>query len=141
MEATSPDGHAYLMAWIVKTSDEKSLTKDLETTLKDSMKSVDKDTSQHELDQNGSHFYVISGSGVDKRAGTKVKFPVGIFAAANQELRDVGLKPLGNIGEASLADADAVADHGDGDIGGFARLRGHVALSVVFKLADHRGIG
>ena len=29
VEATSPDGHAYLMAWIVKTSDEKSLTKDL----------------------------------------------------------------------------------------------------------------
>ena len=81
VEATSPDGHAYLMAWIVKTSDEKSLTKDLETTLKDSMKSVDKDTSQHELDQNGSHFYVVSGSGVDKRAGTKVKFLVGIFAA------------------------------------------------------------
>jgi hypothetical protein len=83
VEATSPDGHAYLMAWIVKTSDEKSLTKDLETTLKDSMKSVDKDTSQHELDQNGSHFYVVSGSGVDKRAGTKVKFLVGIFAAGD----------------------------------------------------------
>jgi hypothetical protein len=81
VEATSPDGHAYLMAWIVKTSDEKSLTKDLDATLKDSMKSVDKDTSQHELDQNGSHFYVVSGSGVDKRAGTKVKFLVGIFAA------------------------------------------------------------
>lgn len=83
VEATSPDGHAYLMAWIVNTSDEKSLTKDLEATLKDSMKSVDKDTSQHELDQNGSHFYVISGSGVDKRAGTKVKFLVGIFAAGD----------------------------------------------------------
>ena len=81
VEATSPDGHAYLMAWIVKTSDEKSLTKDLEATLKDSMKSVDKETSQHELDQNGSHFYVVSGSGLDKRAGTKVKFLVGIFAA------------------------------------------------------------
>jgi hypothetical protein len=83
VEASSPDSHAYLMAWIVKTSDEKSLTKDLEATLKDSMKSVDKDTSQHELDQNGSHFYVISGSGVDKRAGTKVKFLVGIFAAGD----------------------------------------------------------
>jgi len=81
VEANSPDSHAYIMAWIVKTSDASSLTKDLEATLKDSMKSVDKDTSQHELDQNGSHFYVVSGSGVDKRAGTKVKFLVGIFAA------------------------------------------------------------
>lgn len=81
VEANSPDSHAYIMAWIVKTSDTASLTKDLETTLKDSMKSVDKETSQHELDQNGSHFYVVSGSGVDKRAGTKVKFLVGIFAA------------------------------------------------------------
>ena len=81
VEATSPDSHAYLMAWIAKTSDQKSLTKDMETTLKDSMKSVDKDTSTHEFDQNGSHFYVVSGSGVDKRAGTKVKFLVGIFAA------------------------------------------------------------
>jgi hypothetical protein len=83
VEATSPDGHAYIMAWIVKNSDASSLTKDLEATLKDSMKSVDKDTSQHELDQNGSHFYVVSGSGVDKRAGTKVKFLVGIFAAGD----------------------------------------------------------
>ena len=38
------------------------------------MKSVDPDHQQHELDQNGSHFYVLNGSGVDKRAGTKVKF-------------------------------------------------------------------
>ena len=83
VEATSPDGHAYIMAWIVATSDTSSLTKDLDATLKDSMKSVDKDTSQHELDQNGSHFYVISGSGADKRAGTKVKFLVGIFAAGD----------------------------------------------------------
>ena len=83
VEATSPDGHAYLMAWIVKSSDEKSLTKDLDATLKDSMKSIDKETSQHELDQNGSHFYVVSGSGLDKRAGTKVKFLVVIFAAGD----------------------------------------------------------
>jgi len=81
VEASSPDSHAYLMAWIANTADQQSLTKDMETTLKDSMKSVDKDTSMHELDQNGSHFYVVSGSGVDKRAGTKVKFLVGIFAA------------------------------------------------------------
>jgi hypothetical protein len=83
VEATSPDGHAYIMAWIVKSTDASSLTKDLDATLKDSMKSVDKDVAQHELDQNGSHFYVVSGSGVDKRAGTKVKFLVGIFAAGD----------------------------------------------------------
>jgi hypothetical protein len=83
VEATSPDSHAYVMAWIVKGSDEKSLTKDLDVTLKDSMKSVDPDHKMHELDQNGSHFYVVSGSGVDKRAGSKVKFLVGIFAAGD----------------------------------------------------------
>jgi hypothetical protein len=83
VEATSPDGHAYIMAWIIKTSDEKSLTKDLDATLKDSMKSVDKGATEKEIDQNGSHFYVFNGSGVDKRAGTKVKFLVGIFAAGD----------------------------------------------------------
>jgi hypothetical protein len=83
VEASQPDNHAYIMAWIVKASDTASLTKDLDATLKDAMKSLDKDVAQHELDQNGTHFYVISGSGVDKRAGTKVKFLVGIFAAGD----------------------------------------------------------
>lgn len=81
VEATAPGNHAYLSAWIVKTADEKSLTKDLDATLKDAMKSIDPDPKQHELDQNGSHFFVISGSGVDKRAGNKVHFLVGIFDA------------------------------------------------------------
>lgn len=81
VEATAPGNHAYLVAWMVAAADEKSLTKDLEATLKDAMKSVDADTKQHELDQNGTHFYVFSGSGVDKRAGNKVKFIVGIFDA------------------------------------------------------------
>ena len=79
VEATAPGDAAYLQAWIVKTADEKSLTKDLDATLKDAMKSIDANPKQHELDQNGSHFYVISGSGIDKRAGNKVKFLVGIF--------------------------------------------------------------
>lgn len=81
VEATAPGNHAYLSAWIVKAADEKALTKDLEATLRDAMKSIDPDPQQHELDQNGSHFFVISGSGVDKRAGNKVKFLVGIFDA------------------------------------------------------------
>jgi hypothetical protein len=83
VEATAPGDHAYLMAWMA-AGDEKTFAKDLETTLKDSMKSVDPDHQQHELDQNGSHFYVINGSGVDKRAGTKVKFIVGVFEAGGK---------------------------------------------------------
>jgi hypothetical protein len=81
VEASAPGDKAYLMAWITDAADEKALGKDLDATLKDAMKSVDADVKQHELDQNGSHFYVFSGSGVDKRAGNKVKFLVGIFDA------------------------------------------------------------
>ena len=85
VEATAPGNHAYLIAWMVTAADEKSLTKDLDATLKDAMKSVDADTKQHELDQNGTHFFVFSGSGVDKRAGNKVKFLVGIFHAGGDK--------------------------------------------------------
>jgi hypothetical protein len=84
VEATSPDDHAYVMAWIVKDSDDseqKALRKDLDATLKDSMKSIDGKPAMHELDQNGTHFYVFNGTGVDKREGTKVKFLVGVFSA------------------------------------------------------------
>jgi hypothetical protein len=42
-----------------------------------------KGATEKEIDQNGSHFYVFNGSGVDKRAGTKVKFLVGILAAGD----------------------------------------------------------
>jgi hypothetical protein len=79
VEASSPDEHAYLMAWIVKGEDQKALAKDLETTLSDSMKSVDPDVKEKEIEQHGSKFIVLSGSGVDKREGSKVKFMVGIF--------------------------------------------------------------
>jgi len=84
VEAAAPGDTAYLMAWIAKAADEKSLGKDLEATLKDAMKSIDGEPKMHELDQNGSHFYVFSGSGVDKRAGNKVKFLVGIFDAGGE---------------------------------------------------------
>jgi hypothetical protein len=83
VEASAPGDAAYLLAWTVKATDQKSLTKDLDATLKDALKSMDKDVKQSELDQNGTHFYVISGSGVDKRAGNKVHFMVGIFDAGN----------------------------------------------------------
>ena len=81
VEATAPGDKAYLSAWIVKAADEKSLTKDLEATLKDALKSIDGEPKQHELDVNGTHHFVITGTGVDKRAGNKVKFAVGIFDA------------------------------------------------------------
>lgn len=81
VEATAPGDQAYLSAWIVANSDLKALEKDLEATLKDSMKSIDAGTKEDQFDQNGTHFYVVQGSGVDKRAGNKVKFVVGIFAA------------------------------------------------------------
>ena len=99
VEATSPDDHAYIMAWIVKDSDDseqKALRKDLTATLKDSMKSIDGEPAMHELDQNGTHFFVFNGSGVDKREGTKVKFLVGIFDAGG--------------GYAGVVYADASAD-------------------------------
>ena len=86
VEATSPDNHAYLSAWIVKASDEKALAKDLETTLADSMKSVDDDSKQTEFEQNGTKFIVVSGGGVDKREGSKVKFLVGMFSTGEGQV-------------------------------------------------------
>jgi hypothetical protein len=77
-EAGAPDDSAYVSAWIA-AGDEKTFVKDLESTLKDSMKSIDAGYKESEADQNGTHFYIVTGSGVDKRAGTKVKFLVGIF--------------------------------------------------------------
>jgi hypothetical protein len=79
VEASAPGDAAYVTAWIANVADEKELGKDLEATLKDSMKSIDGEPTMREADQNGSHFYVYSGSGVDKRAGNKVKFLVAFF--------------------------------------------------------------
>jgi hypothetical protein len=86
VEATSPDEHAYLSAWIAKASDEKALAKDIETTLKDSMKSVDDGTKETTFEQNGTKFIVVSGSGVDKREGSKVKFLVGLFSTGEGQV-------------------------------------------------------
>lgn len=79
VEATAPDDHAYLSAWIAKGSDEKAIVKDLETTLKDALKSIDKESSEQVIDVNGVKIVVVKGSGVDKRAGNKVQFRVAIF--------------------------------------------------------------
>ena len=85
VEATAPNNAAYLSAWMVKTSDkdaDQALAKDMETTLKDAMKSVDPGSTQMVIDVNGTSVIVVKGSGVDKRAGTKVQFRVAIFSAA-----------------------------------------------------------
>jgi len=79
VEAAPSDNKAYLVAWVTKASDEKALTKDVEATLKDALKSIDGEPKVEEHDQHGSHFYVVSGKGVDKREGNKVHFLVGIF--------------------------------------------------------------
>lgn len=79
VEATAPDNHAYLSAWIAKGSDQKAIAKDLETTLKDALKSIDKDSSEQTIDVNGVKILVVKGSGVDKREGNKVQFRVAIF--------------------------------------------------------------
>jgi hypothetical protein len=83
VEAAAPGDTAYVMAWIVKADDEKSLLKDLEATLKDALKDIEGEPTEKEIDQNGTHFYVFNGNGVDKRAGNKVHFLVGIFDAGN----------------------------------------------------------
>ena len=86
VEATAPGDHAYLSAWIAKSSDEKAITSDMETTLKDALKSIDKENSQQTIDVNGLKVVVIKGSGVDKRAGNKVQFRVAIFAAGGDNV-------------------------------------------------------
>ena len=79
VEAMAPDDRAYLSAWIAKGSDQQAIIKDMETTLKDALKSMDKETSEQTIDVNGTKIVVVKGSGVDKRAGNKVQFRVAIF--------------------------------------------------------------
>jgi hypothetical protein len=83
VEATAPGDHAYLSAWTVNSADEdavESAAKDVKATLKDSMKSIDPDASRSVIEVNGRQITVVKGSGVDKRAGSKVQFRVAIFA-------------------------------------------------------------
>lgn len=85
VEAAPADEKAYLVAWVTKASDEKALTKDLEATLKDALKSITGEPKMDEVEQHGTKFYVISGDGVDKREGNKVHFVVGIFGTGPDE--------------------------------------------------------
>jgi hypothetical protein len=90
VEATSADGHAYLLAWMVTSSEpdaEKEFANDLDATLKDSLKSIDKDSLKMEPAKvDGAEAMVISGTGLDKREGNKVDFHVAIFDAGKDKV-------------------------------------------------------
>ncbi|HWL93443.1 MAG TPA: hypothetical protein VNT79_07895 [Phycisphaerae bacterium] len=89
VEATAPDDHAYLSAWISKSSEPnaaESFLKDLDETLKDSLKSIDDGAKEESFEANGVKMTVVKGSGVDKRAGNKVKFQVAIFPAGGDNI-------------------------------------------------------
>jgi hypothetical protein len=86
VEATAPGDHAYLSAWIAKGSDSKAIVKDMETTLKDALKSIDPGSSDQTIEVNGVKVVVTKGSGVDKRAGNKVQFRVAVFSAGGDKV-------------------------------------------------------
>jgi hypothetical protein len=89
VEATAPDNHAYLSAWISKSSEPKAkenFIKDLDATLKDSLKSIDDGVKEESSEANGVKMTVLKGSGVDKRAGNKVKFQVAMFSAGADQV-------------------------------------------------------
>ena len=89
VDATSPDGHAYVSAWLVVTSDpkaEEQVVKDLGVTLKDSLKSVDEASKEEPFEVDGATGVVVKGSGVDKRAETKVKFRVVLVPAGKDQI-------------------------------------------------------
>jgi hypothetical protein len=90
VEATAPGNHAYLSAWISKSSEPKAaeaFAKDLDTTLKDSLKSIDESSVKQEaFETNGVAMIVVKGSGLDKRAGTKVQFQVALFPAGGDRV-------------------------------------------------------
>jgi hypothetical protein len=100
LDATAPDNHVYLSSWLVTDADISDLGKDLAATLKDSMKSIDEGAKEETVENNGIHFMVYRGSGVDKREGGKVNFMFAVFQASE--------------GKAGLVyadyDADAPAD-------------------------------
>ena len=86
VEATAPDNHAYLSAWIAKGSDQQAIIKDMETTLKDALKSIDPGSSDQTIEVNGVKVVVVKGGGVDKRAGNKVQFRVAVFPVGGDKV-------------------------------------------------------
>lgn len=89
VEAAAPDDHAYLSAWISKSSDPKAkenFIKDLDATLKDALKSIDEGVKEEKFAANEVEMSIMKGSGVDKRAGNKVKFQVAMFSAGGDKV-------------------------------------------------------
>jgi hypothetical protein len=80
VEASEPGDHVYMYAWIVPGRTLVSeVDSDLDEILKDSMKSIDEKKTKETIDNNGIHFVVFKGSGLDKREGSKVEFLVAVF--------------------------------------------------------------
>lgn len=80
VEASEPGDHVYMYAWVVPgTTLVSEVDADLSEILKDSMKSVDEKKTRKTVDNNGIHFVVFEGSGLDKREGSKVEFFVAVF--------------------------------------------------------------
>jgi len=79
LEATEPGNHVYVSGWIVTKSDIGELKSDVAGLVKDSMKSIEGETKEEAIENNGIKFTVIRGNGIDKREGGKVKFFVAIF--------------------------------------------------------------
>lgn len=80
VEASEPGDHVYMYAWLVPgTTLISDVDSDLSEILKDSMKSIDQKKTSKTIDNNGIHFVVVEGSGLDKREGSKVEFFVAVF--------------------------------------------------------------
>lgn len=108
VEASAPGNHAYLSAWVAKGSDQQAIIKDMETTLKDALKSVDPGSSDQTIDVNGTSVVVVKGSGVDKRAGNKVQFRVAIFSTGGEKVGIVYTDYDNDAPDATMKDIHAI---------------------------------
>jgi hypothetical protein len=108
VEATAPSEHAYLSAWIAKSSDSQAIIKDMDTTLKDALKSIDTSSTDQTIEVNGVKIVVVKGSGVDKRAGNKVQFRVAIFPAGGDKVGIVYTDYDNDAPDATMKDIHAI---------------------------------
>jgi hypothetical protein len=79
VEATAPNYHAYLSAWIAKGSDSQAIIRDMDATVKNNLKSIDPGSSDPTIEVNGVKIVLMKRSGVDRGAGKKVQIRVAIF--------------------------------------------------------------
>lgn len=87
VEASEPNDHVYMYAWVVPASGQASeLVSDLDALLKDSMKSIDEKKTKEIIKNNGIEFIVIRGSGLDKKEGSKVEFFVALFDVGKDKM-------------------------------------------------------